>query len=196
MSAIVQGADGITRCAWAGTDELYIAYHDTEWGKPLHSDRALFEKISLEGFQAGLSWITILRRREAFRAAFHDFDIDTVAAFTDADVERLVTDASIIRHRAKINAVITNARITQKLIADSSVGALDRLVWSFAPASSRPRPRTFADIVATTPDSIALSKALRALGFVFVGPTTMYALMQSGGLVDDHVAGCFLAADE
>ncbi|QWT23552.1 DNA-3-methyladenine glycosylase I [Subtercola sp. PAMC28395] len=187
------GTDGIERCAWAGNDMEYQRYHDREWGRPLHSDRALFEKISLEGFQAGLSWITILRRRAAFRRAFDDFEIDRVAAFTEADVERLVNDSSIIRHRGKIRAVVNNARVTAALIAESGTGALDRLVWSFTPVVSRARPRTAADFVATTPESIALSAELRSRGFSFVGPTTMYALMQSAGLVDDHVEGCFLA---
>jgi DNA-3-methyladenine glycosylase I len=192
-SALVVGDDGKARCAWAGDDPDYRPYHDNEWGKPLHTDRALYEKISLEGFQAGLSWITILRRREAFRLAFANFDIETVAGFDDDDIERLVTDASIIRHRGKITAAINNARVTQRLIAEQGSGALDALIWSFEPHQKRPRPRTFSDFVATTPESIALSKELRARGFTFVGPTTMYALMQSAGLVDDHVEGCFCA---
>ncbi|MFC6172414.1 DNA-3-methyladenine glycosylase I [Subtercola frigoramans] len=187
------GADGIERCAWAGGDLEYQRYHDTEWGRPLHSDRALFEKISLEGFQAGLSWITILRRRAAFRRAFDDFDIARVARFTEVDIERLANESSIIRHRGKIRAVVTNARVTAALIAVSGAGALDRLVWSFTPVTPRPRPRTAADFVATSPESTALSTELRARGFSFVGPTTMYALMQSAGLVDDHAEGCFLA---
>ncbi|MDF2441881.1 MAG: DNA-3-methyladenine glycosylase, partial [Subtercola sp.] len=137
--------------------------------------------------------ITILRRRPAFRTAFRDFDIDVVAAFDEADVERLVADASIIRHRGKITAVINNARVTQRLIGEGGDGALDRLLWSFAPAVPAPRPRNLADFVATTPESVAFSTALRALGFRFVGPTTMYALMQSAGVVDDHVEGCFRA---
>ena len=193
-SAVIVGDDGKARCAWAGADREYLRYHDEEWGTPLHSDRALYEKISLEGFQAGLSWITILRRRPAFRAAFLNFDIDTVAAFSDADVDRLLGDASIIRHRGKIEATINNARVTAHLIAESGPGALDALVLSFAQSATRKRPRSFADFVATTPESIALSKRLRSLGFKFVGPTTMYALMQSAGLVDDHVEGCFRAA--
>lgn len=192
-SAVVVGDDGKPRCSWAGNDPDYRPYHDNEWGKPLHSDRALYEKISLEGFQAGLSWITILRRREAFRLAFADFDIETVAGFDEYDVERLVADASIIRHRGKIKAAINNARVTEQLIAEQGTGALDALVWSFEPDQKRPRPRTFSDFVATTPESVALSKELRTRGFSFVGPTTMYALMQSAGLVDDHVEGCFCA---
>ncbi|GGF25556.1 DNA-3-methyladenine glycosylase I [Subtercola lobariae] len=192
-SALVIGDDGKARCAWAGDDPDYRPYHDNEWGKPLHTDRALYEKVSLEGFQAGLSWITILRRRGEFRRAFANFDIATVAAFDENDVERLVVDAAIIRHRGKIEAAINNAKVTQNLIAERGDGALDALVWSFEPTKKRPRPRGFGDFVATTPESVALSKELRRLGFKFVGPTTMYALMQSAGLVDDHVEGCFSA---
>ncbi|RFA20270.1 DNA-3-methyladenine glycosylase I [Subtercola boreus] len=193
-AAVLVGEDGVARCAWAGTDAEYLRYHDEEWGVPLHTDRKVFEKISLEGFQAGLSWITILRRRPAFRLAFADFDIDAVAAFGPDDIERLVGDAGIIRHRGKIQAVIDNARLTQQLIAESGDGALDRLLWSFEPPEKLPRPRSFADFVATTPESTALSTELRRLGYKFVGPTTMYALMQSAGLVDDHVTGCFRAS--
>jgi DNA-3-methyladenine glycosylase I len=185
--------EGTLRCGWSGDDAEYRRYHDEEWGQPLHGDRELFEKLALEGFQAGLSWITILRRRPTFRAAFRDFDIDTVAAFDDADVERLLADPGIIRNRAKVEATISNARVTQQLIADDP-GALDRLIWSFAPASARARPAALADIPAITPEATALSKALKKLGFRFVGPTTMYALMQSAGLVDDHVTGCWRAS--
>ncbi len=149
--------------------------------------------MSLEGFQAGLSWITILRRRPGFRAAFAHFDIDTVAAMTPDDVDALMLDTGIIRNRAKIEATISNARVTQQLVANDP-GALDRLIWSFAPTADRPRPASLADIPAVTPESTALSKALRAQGYRFVGPTTMYALMQSGGLVDDHVVGCWRAS--
>ncbi|MBN9196524.1 MAG: DNA-3-methyladenine glycosylase I [Microbacterium sp.] len=184
------GADGIARCAWAGDDEEYRRYHDEEWGRPLHGDRALYEKLSLEGFQAGLSWITILRKRPAFRAAFAGFEPALVAAFDEADVERLMADAGIVRNRAKIEAVISNAR----LVAGFEEGALDALLWSFAPTVARPRPRSFAEIPATTPASEAASKALRTAGFRFVGPTTVYALMQSAGMVDDHVEGCWRAA--
>jgi DNA-3-methyladenine glycosylase I len=171
-----------------GTDPEYQRYHDEEWGTPLVGDQAVFEKISLEGFQAGLSWITILRRRPAFRAAFAGFDIDTVAAMTADDVERLVLDAGIIRHRGKIEAVISNARVTRELGE-----SLSDLLWSFQPAGGRPRPEQLSDIPAITPESTALSVALRKRGYRFVGPTTMYALMQSAGLVDDHVAGCWRA---
>ncbi len=184
------GDDGIARCAWVGDDLEYRRYHDQEWGVPLHGDRALFEKLSLEGFQAGLSWITILRKRPRFREVFAGFDPVAVAAFGADDIERLMGDAGIIRNRAKIEATISNAALTTEM-AD---GELDRLLWSFAPAPGRSRPRSFADVPAVTPESTAMSKALRRRGFRFVGPTTMYALMQSAGMVDDHVEGCWRAA--
>lgn len=186
---VVRGDDGSLRCGWVGGDAEYRRYHDEEWGHPLHGDRPLFEKLSLEGFQAGLSWITILRRRPTFRAAFRDFEIDAVAEFDEAEVERLMGDAGIIRNRAKIEATISNARVTRALIADDP-GALDRLIWSFAPEPGA-RPRSLAEVPAVTPEATALSKALKKLGYRFVGPTTMYALMQSAGLVDDHVEGCW-----
>ncbi|PXA70608.1 DNA-3-methyladenine glycosylase I [Cryobacterium arcticum] len=186
--SVLVGDDGLARCGWATSDAEYLRYHDEEWGRPLHDERALFEKLSLEGFQAGLSWITILRRRPAFRAAFAGFDIATVAAFTDADVERLLADERIIRHRGKITATIGNARTTLALGE-----SLADLIWGFAPAP-RPAPlRTLAEVPAITPESTALSKELRSRGYRFVGPTTMYALMQSSGLVNDHVAGCHRA---
>jgi len=192
--SLVTGDDGVDRCSWAGTDAEYQRYHDTEWGFALHGDRPLFEKLSLEGFQAGLSWITILRRRENFRAAFHGFEIDKVAAMTPAEADALMHDTGIIRNRAKIEATISNARIAAGLTAESP-GALDRLIWGFAPPRRQTPPATFAEIPAVTDESTAMSKALRGLGFRFVGPTTLYALMQSSGIVDDHVAGCFRAAD-
>ncbi|MCR2826479.1 DNA-3-methyladenine glycosylase I [Microbacterium sp. zg.Y909] len=182
------GADGVARCAWAGDDPEYVRYHDEEWGRPLHGDRALFEKMSLEGFQAGLSWITILRKRPRFREVFAGFDPAAVAAFDESDVERLMADAGIIRNRAKILAVIGNAR----LVAEMAAGELDTLMWSFAPPR-HPRPATFAEVPPTSAESVALSKELRRRGFRFVGPTTMYALMQSAGMVDDHVVGCWRA---
>jgi DNA-3-methyladenine glycosylase I len=187
---ILVGDDERPRCGWIGTDPAYRRYHDEEWGTPLHGDRPLFEKICLEGFQAGLSWITILRRRPGFRESFDGFDIDTVAAYGEEDVERLMADDRIIRNRAKVLAAIGNARVTVDLVRDHP-GALDELIWSFAPSAPRPRPRTWADIPAVTAESEALSAALRKLGFRFVGPTTMYALMQSAGLVDDHLTGCW-----
>lgn len=191
---ILLGDDGRSRCGWIGADPEYRRYHDEEWGTPLHGDRPLFEKISLEGFQAGLSWITILRRRPGFRAAFDGFDIDTVAGYDEGDVERLMADERIIRNRAKVLATIGNARLTRDLLREKA-GALEELVWSFAPTDARPRPRTWADIPAVTAESAALSAALRKLGYRFVGPTTMYALMQSAGLVDDHLADCWRSRD-
>lgn len=183
------GPDGLLRCGWVGDDDEYRRYHDDEWGYPLHGDRELFEKMSLEGFQAGLSWITILRKRTTFREAFAGFDAHQVAAFDDQDVERLLADAGIVRNRQKIDATIGNAR----LVTQMAPGALDALIWSFAPAGGARHP-TLATVPAVTPESTALSRELRRRGFRFVGPTTMYALMQSAGLVDDHVAGCWRVA--
>ena len=188
-SSTIVGDDGLARCAWVGTDPEYRRYHDEEWGRPLHGDQRVFEKIALEGFQAGLSWITILRRRPGFREAFHGFDIARVATMGPQDVEALMLDARIIRNRAKIEATISNARVTLEM----AEGELDELVWSCAPPSGRPRPRSLGELPAVTPESTALTKALRVRGFRFVGPTTMYALMQSAGLVDDHVVGCHRA---
>lgn len=185
---------GTARCAWVGSDAEYARYHDEEWGTPLHGDRPLFEKISLEGFQAGLSWITILRRRPAFRELFHGFELEAVAAMGPDDVERLMDEPRIIRNRAKIEATIGNARATLELTADHP-GALDEFMWGFAPPRRAERPASFSEIPAVTVESTAMSKALRGLGFRFVGPTTMYALMQSAGMVDDHVQGCWRAVD-
>lgn len=193
MTSLVTGPDGRARCAWSGEDDEYRRYHDEEWGTPLHGDRALFEKMSLEGFQAGLSWITILRKRPRFREVFAGFDPAIVAEFGPDDVERLMTDAGIIRNHSKILAVISNAALVREM-AD---GELDALMWSFAPtASARPRPRDMSDVPAVTDASTALSKALRKRGFRFVGPTTMYALMQSAGMVDDHIDGCWRASGD
>jgi DNA-3-methyladenine glycosylase I len=196
------GSDGLTRCGWVGSDPEYSRYHDEEWGVKLLGDQKLFEKISLEGFQAGLSWITILKRRSGFRDAFANFDITRVAEFTEADVERLMLDERIIRNRAKILATISNAKITQNMVA-SSPGALHDLIWSFQPTSrtrstpsaadEQPRYSSATKVPTTTPESEQLSTALKKLGFRFVGPTTMYALMQSTGLVDDHLTGCHKA---
>jgi DNA-3-methyladenine glycosylase I len=188
-SDVRTGPDGIARCAWVGDDAEYRRYHDEEWGTPLHGDRALFEKMSLEGFQAGLSWITILRKRPRFREVFASFDPAVVASLGEDDVERLMADAGIIRNRAKIEATISNAA----LVRDMAEGELDALLWSFAPVVHA-APATFAEVPATTAESAAMSKTLRKRGFRFVGPTTMYALMQSGGMVDDHVKGCWRAA--
>lgn len=188
-ASVVTGDDGRARCAWSAADADYRRYHDEEWGRPLRDDRALFEKLCLEGFQAGLSWLTILRRRPAFRAAFHDFEIERVAAMTDADVERLLADPAIIRHRGKIRAAIDNARVTAALDV-----SLSQLLWSFAPQTKdRPRPESLEKIMAATPESTAMSAELRRRGFRFVGPVTMHALMQSSGMVDDHVRGCWRA---
>jgi DNA-3-methyladenine glycosylase I len=192
--SLLTGPDDRARCAWVGTDPEYARYHDEEWGQPLHGDRALFEKLALEGFQAGLSWITILRRRSGFRTAFLGFEPVAVAALGPDDVERLMQDVGIIRNRAKIEATIGNARALLALQEAEGDGALDRLVWSFASAAGAARPASLGALPGVTPESVALSKALKKLGFRFVGPTTMYALMQSAGLVDDHVVGCWRAA--
>ncbi|KAB1147643.1 DNA-3-methyladenine glycosylase I [Streptomyces luteolifulvus] len=183
--AALAGPDGALRCPWALSTAEYVTYHDEEWGRPVHGDDALFERLSLEAFQSGLSWITILRRRPGFRAAFADFEIAKVAAFTDDDRERLLTDAGIIRNRAKIDATLANARV----LADWAPGELDELIWSHAPTTG-PAPKTLADIPAVTPESTTLSKALKKRGLRFVGPTTAYALMQACGLVDDHLDAC------
>jgi DNA-3-methyladenine glycosylase I len=180
--------DGLVdgRCWWGSSTPEYIAYHDEEWGRPVRDDRRLFEKLTLEAFQSGLSWLTILRKREAFRAAFANFDVERVAAFGEEDVARLMADAGIVRNRAKIDATIANARAAAMLDVP-----LNELLWSFAPPA-RPRPRTRADVPAVTPESTAMSKELKRRGFRFVGPTTAYALMQACGLVDDHIEGCLV----
>lgn len=186
------GADGVLRCPWGLSAEDYVAYHDTEWGRPVHGDDALFERLCLEAFQSGLSWLTILRRREGFRAAFAGFRIAQVAAFTAADEERLLGDPGIIRNRAKIQAAVANAKVAASL----GEGELDSLIWSFAPApEDRPAPRGHEEIPAVTAESKALAKDLKKRGFRFVGPTTAYALMQACGLVNDHLADCW-ARDE
>jgi DNA-3-methyladenine glycosylase I len=182
-----EGADGTVRCGWAGDDPLYLAYHDTEWGRPVHDEHRLFEKLCLEGFQAGLSWLTILRKRDAFREVFAGFDPEVVAGFGAADVERLLGDPRIVRHRGKIEATIANARAYADLVAD--VGSLDAHVWSYAPATHAP-PRTMADVAPTSPASVALSRDLKRRGFRFVGPTTVHAFLQAMGLIDDHLVGC------
>jgi DNA-3-methyladenine glycosylase I len=176
------GEDGLLRCSWAVSAPEYVAYHDAEWGRPVRDDHGLYERLCLEAFQSGLSFITILRKRDGFRAAFAGFEIARVAAFGDDDVERLMADAGIVRNRAKILAAIANARAA----LDTPVA---ELIWSFAPPP-RPRPRTRADVPAVTDESKALARELKRRGFKFVGPTTAYALMQACGLVDDHVAGC------
>ena len=185
--ALLLGADGRLRCRWAGSAPEYLDYHDTEWGRELRGDQALFERLSLEAFQSGLSWITILRKREAFRGAFCSFDPEQVAAFGEDDVDRLLGDTGIVRNRAKIAATIANARAVVGLEK-----SLSDLLWSFAPERPRPAPRSVADVAATTPESTAMAKELKRRGFRFVGPTTAYALMQATGMVDDHLAECWV----
>ncbi|WP_432940618.1 DNA-3-methyladenine glycosylase I [Kribbella sp. CA-253562] len=181
----VLGADGRPRCDWAVSAPEYVAYHDDEWGREIRDDRGLFERMTLEGFQSGLSWITILRKRENFRRAFADFDPLVVAAYGEDDKARLMSDVGIVRNRAKVNAAITNARALLEL----APGELTELLWSFRP-DHQSVPKTLADVPATTPESIAMAKALKKKGFVFVGPTTAYALMQATGIVNDHLADC------
>jgi len=185
------GEDGLSRCGWAGAVAIYRAYHDDEWGREQRDEARLFEKLCLEAFQAGLSWLTILRKRPAFRAAFAGFELEKVAAFGPQDVERLLADRGIVRNRAKIDAAVTNARAALALPE-----GLSALLWSFAPArDGRRRPRSFADLPAATAESTAMARELRRRGFRFVGPTTAYALMQATGIVDDHLVGCWRSAD-
>ena len=179
----MENADNSMRCPWCGTDPLYVAYHDQEWGRPERDPRRLFELLMLEAFQAGLSWITVLRKRPAFRAAFHDFDADTVAAYGPDDVARLMADAGIVRNRRKVEAAITNARAT---VALRDRGGLEAFIWGFAPEPG-PAPRVAAEVPTTSPESVALSTALKQAGFAHVGPTTMYALMEAIGVVDTHL---------
>ena len=191
--AAAPGDDGVLRCGWCLSSPDYVAYHDDEWGRPVVDDVRLYEKLCLEGFQSGLSWITILRKRENFRAAFAGFDPAAVAAFGDADVERLLGDAGIVRHRGKIEATIANARAT--LGVQDELGSLASLVWSFEPdRDARPVPARLGEIESTTAESKGLAKELRRRGFRFVGPTTAYAAMQSLGVVDDHLDGCHARA--
>lgn len=193
--AVIVGADGLRRCWWAeSAGDILRQYHDREWGVAVRDDQSLFEHLCLEGFQAGLSWTTVLHKRNAFRAHFANFDIDKVARFGHREIARMMEDPHIIRNRAKIEAAIGNAVVTRDLVR-TRPGALVDLIWSHAPAGRRARPRRRDDIPAITPQAEALSTALRAQGFRFVGPTTMYALMQSAGLVNDHVIGCFRAAE-
>jgi DNA-3-methyladenine glycosylase I len=184
---LVTGDDGRARCGWAAQPPEYLAYHDSEWGRPVHDDVRLFEKLCLEGFQSGLSWLTILRKREGFRRAFAGFDPPTVAAFGDAEVARLLADPGIVRSRAKVAATIANAR-AMVAMTDTT---LDRLVWAHAPPA-RPAPASLAELPASTPESAALAAELKRRGFRFVGPTTVYAMLQACGVVDDHLAGCFV----
>ncbi|MDJ0385454.1 DNA-3-methyladenine glycosylase I [Streptomyces sp. G-G2] len=184
--AAVAGPDGGLRCPWALSTEDYVTYHDTEWGRPVHGDDALYERLCLEAFQSGLSWLTILRRREGFRAAFSGFEIAKVAAYGEADAERLMADPGIIRNRAKITATLANA----KVLAGWGAGELDELIWSHAPEEPVPVPVSTTQVPAVTAESVALAKALKKAGIRFVGPTTAYALMQACGLVNDHLSTC------
>ena len=184
---LIIGVDGLARPAWASADPLLRDYYDTEWGMPVRDERGLFERLSLEAFQSGLSWATILRKRPAFRSAFDDFDPEVIARYAVADVDRLLADAGIVRNRAKIQATITNARATLGLREDSD-GDLTAYIWSFQPDRT-PEPRTIAKVPTSSPESVALSKGLKRKGFAFVGPTTMYALMEAVGIVDTHLMG-------
>jgi len=189
MSKSIFHPDGLARCPWPKQDPLYVAYHDDEWGVPEYDDRALFEKLVLDGFQAGLSWITILRKRDNFRRAFNDFEPEKIARYPKRKIESLMKDAGIVRNRAKIEATIANARATVALHADG--GSLHELIWErYRPAPRTAPPASFAEVPAQVPESAALAKDLKRRGFRFVGPTTLYALMQATGVVDDHLAGC------
>ncbi|MBS4096018.1 MAG: DNA-3-methyladenine glycosylase I [Sulfuricella sp.] len=190
MSTTIAGPDGKPRCHWCTATPEYLAYHDNEWGFPVGDDRHLFEKLSLEGFQAGLSWRTILAKRDNFRAAFRNFDFDQIARFTPSDVERLLADKGIVRHRGKIEAVIHNARQAQQLVAQE--GSLAAFVWGYEPA---PQHLAAPQTVSISAESLALSKALKKRGWKFVGPTTVYAFMQAMGLVNDHAVGCAIRAE-
>jgi DNA-3-methyladenine glycosylase I len=189
VNGIDPGPDGKPRCWWALGSEDYLGYHDVEWGRALHGESELFERLTLEAFQSGLSWLTILRKRENFRRAFDGFEIEKVAGYGHADIQRLLGDAGIVRNRRKIEAAVTNARAARDL--DAGGETLDELVWSFAPdPASRTAPTTAAELPASTAESTAMAKGLKERGFVFVGPTTAYATMQAAGLVNDHLAGC------
>lgn len=189
MTATIVGLDGVSRCSWCGAAPEFIDYHDNEWGFPVRDDHRLFEKLSLEGFQSGLSWRTILCKRENFRAAFGDFDIDAIARFTQRDVDRLLNDSGIVRHRGKIEAVINNARRAQELVRQE--GSLAAFIWSYEPrVESLAAPQT----ASTSAESLALSKDLKKKGWKFVGSTTVYAFMQAMGLINDHVEGCAIRA--
>jgi DNA-3-methyladenine glycosylase I len=190
-TALKKGSDGRPRCWWGASSPDYERYHDEEWGRPVRDDRGLYERMVLEGFQSGLSWLTILRKRENFRAAFDNFEIERVARFGERDVERLLGDAGIVRHRGKIEAAVNNAKAAAALDTP-----LAELIWSFAPSGRRRRaPRTLDELPAITPESTELAKELKRRGFRFVGPTTAYALMQACGLVNDHLAGCWVRAE-
>ena len=187
MTGAVVGEDGVARCPWGSVAGVMRDYHDTEWGVPIHGEAAMFERLSLEGAQAGLSWLTILNKRENYRRLFHGFDVDRVAAMTDAELDDLMLDAGIVRNRGKITSVRTNARASIELRAD---GGLETFIESYAPART-PEPARTSQMPTTAPESLALSKALKKRGFSFVGPTTMFALMEATGIVDTHLTGCF-----
>lgn len=191
MSDVVIGGDGVRRCRWPGEDGLYVDYHDTEWGRPEEGDAALLEKVALEGFQAGLAWITVLRKREAFRKHFAGFAPEKVARFGERQITKMLADPAIIRHRGKIESAINNAR--RAVAAIDEQGSLANLFWPFAPRAAT-APRDFGDLAAVTPASIALSKELKRRGWTFVGPTTMHAMMQAMGMVNDHLVGCHVRA--
>jgi len=189
VTDVVIGEDGLARCGWGASSPDYLTYHDTEWGRELRGDDALYERLTLEAFQSGLSWLTILRKRENFRAAFAGFSIEAVAGFGADDVARLLADPGIVRNRAKIQAAVTYARAALDL-----PDGLSALLWSYAPDGARRRVKTMAELPASTPESTAMARDLKRRGFAFVGPTTAYALMQATGMVDDHLAGCHVAA--
>lgn len=190
VTDLVTGPDGLPRCAWGASTPDYAAYHDEEWGRPLRGDDALYERLTLEAFQSGLSWLTILRKRPAFRLAFDGFRIESVAGYGEAETARLLADVGIVRNRAKIEAAVANARAALELPE-----GLSTLLWSFAPPPRPARPASFDDVPALTPESTAMAKALKKRGFRFVGPTTAYALMQATGMVNDHLAGCHAGGD-
>jgi DNA-3-methyladenine glycosylase I len=190
VTQLARGEDGLRRCWWGASTPDYVVYHDEEWGRPVTDDRGIFERMVLEGFQSGLSWLTILRKRENFRAAFANFDVETVAGFGKRDVDRLLSDAAIVRHRGKIEAAIANAKAAAALD-----GSLAELFWSYAPSGRRRAPRALEDLPALTPESTALSKDLKRRGFRFVGPTTAYAAMQACGVVNDHLVGCWARSE-
>ena len=185
-TTLEQRTDDVVRCSWATSTPEFLAYHDEEWGQPVRRDAALYERMTLESFQSGLSWLTILRKRENFRTAFEGFDPEVVAGYGQPEIDRLMSDSGIVRNRKKIDAAIGNARAIGRLD-----GPLSDLLWSFAPSLDTPAPRSMADVPASTPESTAMAKRLKALGFAFLGPTTCYALMQATGIVNDHVAGCW-----
>ena len=193
MAGTLTGADGRVRCWWPGADEAYVAYHDHEWGRPVTDDDRLFEKLCLEGFQSGLSWLTILRKRDNFRTAFAGFHIEAVAAMGPADVERLLGDTGIVRHRGKIASAINNARRASEIVDEFE--SLAAYIWRWAPPTEPDPPTGKESLPASTPESVALAKDLKRRGWSFVGPTTVYAFMQSMGLVNDHITGCFARAE-